>query len=241
MPGQTDSSRVSWIVIHGSLLGCGLWLWILAEDQRNGNQRSPSFSEPSQGDADTAARSGELDKQTEIQKQIARLGDPISGVRARATRHLMAMGSPAVPPLAKALSSHDPEMRRQAQQILSRLIRSDEDCFAELEEVACTPEHPSSNAASGILQRECSRRVDVETAILEQRKANALRYLREAKEALFRGEFLKARQMVFAAESLDVTYQPVDEQPAFVLKAIERAERRATLPPRPTLVTAERE
>lgn len=243
MLGKMDpkSSRVGWIILHGGLLGCGLLVWMWAEDQREGGPASSSNREHTEGDNEASARRDADNKQAEIQKQIARLRDPIYGVRAKAIRQLMAMGPQAIRPLAASLHHQDPDIRRQAQTILARLIRSDEECFAELEAVACSPNHPSAMVASGILQRECTRRVDVETAMIEQRKARALRFLREAREALSQGEFLKARQMVFAAEALKVGYQPVDDQPAFVLKAIERAEQRVTSSPRSSLITAERQ
>ena len=66
--------------------------------------------------------------------------------------------------------------------------------------------------------------------MIEQQKASALRFLRNAKDALSRGQFLKARQLVFAAEALDVSFQPTDDQPEVVLEAIDRAEKRAALP-----------
>lgn len=243
MQGKSNPkpSRVGWIVVHGGLLGCGLWLLMLAEDHGERSPSAPTFLEQSPGKSSEPDRSETANPQTEIKKQIARLRDPISGVRAKAMRQLMAFGCPAIPSLAEALSHPDPNVRRHAQLILARLIRRDDECFSELESVACSPEHPASKEAAGILQRECSRRVDVETAMIEHRKANARRYLRKAQEALSRGQFLKARQMVFAADALHVTYQPVENTPALILQAIDTAEQQASILPRPTLVTAERE
>ncbi|MCA9071659.1 MAG: hypothetical protein KDA84_22185 [Planctomycetaceae bacterium] len=232
MLGKTASKpgRVRWIILHGALLGCGLWLLMLVEERSDRRPQLAIRSEQSHVDTRDTRETDPFDNHAEINKRIERLRDPIHGVRLKATRQLMAFGSQAVRPLAGALSNHDPNVRRQAQLILTRLIGSDDSCFAELEEVACSPNHPSSQAASAILQRECSRRVDVETAMIEQQKASALRFLRNAKDALSRGQFLKARQLVFAAEALDVSFQPTDDQPAVVLEAIDRAEKRAALP-----------
>ena len=243
MSGKTGSksSRAGWIALHGGILVWVICLIVLAEEHREGGDRHASAVSISTNGNEKSQPSQRERTAAWVDRQVEAMGDPVFGVRAKAARQLVAAGPKVIGRLSLALCSKDPEVFRRTQSILARLIRGDDEGFLELERIAGTPNHPAARTAEAILQQECDRREQVLASLAEQRKVDADRYLREARAALYQGRFAQARRKARAAEALDVSYNPFDDQPELVFKDVEKAEARAKGSPRPVLVTAERE
>jgi hypothetical protein len=242
MSGKTGSksNRAGWIAIHGGIVAWVICLIVLAEEHRDGGETGGRGSvHAPQSDSSAAQESAEFDAW--VDRRVDALSDPVFGVRAKATRQLIAAGPKVIDRLSLALSSKDPEVFRRTQTILARLVRGDDDGFLALERIAGNPDHPAARTAEAILQHECDRRERVLATLSEQRKNDAHRYLREARAALYQGQFTQARKKARAAEALEIVYGQFDDRPKLVLRDIERAESRTAANPRPILVTAERE
>jgi hypothetical protein len=234
---KTKASRLGWLAIHGGFLVWGICLIVLAEEHRDGAEHSAAIAEKS---ADSAANDASK-TQSWVDSRIEDLGDPVYGVRAKATRQLMAAGPHAAEGLSLALKSRDPEVARRSQYILERIARSDHAGFVALEKIACTPGHPAAKVAEAIVQNELDRRERVIFALAEQRQMEAHQYLREARAALYQGRFEEAREKALAAQALDASYKLFDDRPELVLAAIQQSEARRSLQKAAEFATADRE
>jgi hypothetical protein len=165
---SSKKSRLAWIVMHGGFLAWGICLIVLAEEQRDGGDepaRNAKKRPPSEVERDNSQG---IRSEGWIEAQIENLGDPNYGVRVKAARQLLAAGPEAVDPLAKALSSADPEIARRSQSLLSQLVRDNDACLAALEHIARLPEHPSAPLAQVIQVRESNRREHLRMAVLQE-------------------------------------------------------------------------
>ena len=211
---------------------------MLAEEHRDGANTAVAIAEtPAASGSDSADEAG----REWVDRRIEELGDPVYGVRAKATRQLIAAGPRAVERLSFALVSRDAEVARRSRYILERVIQGDRAGFQALETIARLPEHPAATIADAILQSELDRRDQVLAAMAENRRIQAHRMLREARSALYQGRFEEAREKALAAEALEVTYKLFDDRPDLVLNAIRLSEAHAQASKPAPLATAERE
>ena len=231
-------SRIGWLAMHGGFLAWGVCLIVLAEEHRDGVARKAATAEKP---SDSAFGERTTKKSADwLEAQIAGLGNSNYGIRAKATRQLLAASSEAVDPLLMALNSSDPEVARRSRFIVSQLLRSDEACLLALEHIARLPHHPAAQLAKAMHESELARRERLQIAQAEHRQLEAQsqtrRLLHEARVDLRNRRFAEARQKTAAASALNSTYDLFDDRPELVLTAIEQAEIRADAPP----MTAER-
>lgn len=220
----TAKSRIAWLAMHGGFLAWGICLLVLAEDHRDGGddpagnaeKRPPLEFEPGEPIGKKSA--------AWLNAQIDHLGNPNYGVRAKATRQLLAAGPEAVDQLAAALLSGDPEVVRRSQYILSQLVRRDAACLHALEQLTRLPQHPAARLARPILEREAIRREQSRIALGQERKQETQRLLREARTDLDQRDFIEARRKTAAAKALGANVGEFDDRPDLVQAAIEQAE-----------------
>lgn len=164
---ETKMSRLAWIVMHGGFLAWGICLIVLAEEHRDGGDESAANAKrrpPSEAERDDLKA---IRSEAWLEAQIQNLGDPNYGVRVKATRQLLSAGPEAIDPLAKALTSDDPEIARRSQSLLTQLVRDNDACLAALEHIARLPNHPSARRAQVIQEREANRREQLRVALTQ--------------------------------------------------------------------------
>lgn len=218
-------SRIAWLAMHGGFLAWGLCLIVIAEDHRDGGDQ-PAIAERQPASGSNVRDAGAKNSQTWLVARIENLGNRNYGVRAKATRELLAAGPGAVDQLARALLSHDPEVVRRSQYILSQLIRGNEACLLALEDVSHSPDHPAAHLAQAIHEQEANRRERLKVSLIAQRHEETQRLLREARADLYKNRFAEAREKAAAAKALGGTFDLFDDRPELVQSAIEQAEAR---------------
>src|SRR5688572_25281028 len=112
---SSTKSRLAWLAMHGGFLAWGLCLIVLAEEHRDGGDAPASKMQKHRPLEFVSADPRMKSSTAWLDTHIENLGNPNYGVRAKATRQLLAAGPEAVERLSAALASGDPEVVRRSQ------------------------------------------------------------------------------------------------------------------------------